>query len=59
MRKEHPNAYRPWTADQDDRLKLGFQNGVSVDELSKKLGRHKRSVVLRLQKHFGEDVVQL
>ena len=59
MRKDHPNAYRPWTADQDDRLKLGFQNGTSIDELSKKLGRHKRSVVLRLQKHFGEDIVQL
>ena len=59
MRKEHPNAYRPWSAEQDDRLKLGFQNGVSIDELSKKLGRHKRSVLLRLQKHFGEDAVQL
>lgn len=59
MRKTHPNAYRPWTHEQDERLKLGFQNGVSIDELSKKLGRHKRSVGLRLQKHFGEDVVQL
>ncbi len=59
MRKAHPNAYRPWTAEQDDRLKLGFQNGQSIDELSKKLGRHKRSIGLRLQKHFGEDVIQL
>ncbi len=59
MRKEHPNAYRPWTKDQDERLKEAFQNGVSIDEISKKLGRHKRSIVLRLQKHFGEDVVQL
>lgn len=59
MRKDHPNAYRPWTHEQDERLKLGFNNGVGVDELSKKLGRHKRSIVLRLQKHFGEDVVRL
>lgn len=59
MRKDHPNAYRPWTNEQDERLKLGFNNGVSIDELSKNLGRHKRSIVLRLQKHFGEDVVQL
>ena len=59
MRKEHPNAYRPWTAEQDERIKQGFQNGVSIDELSKKLGRHKRSILLRLQKHFGEDAVQL
>lgn len=59
MRKDYPNAYRPWTSGQDDRLKLDFQNGVNIDELSKKLGRHKRSVVMRLQKHFGEDVIQI
>lgn len=59
MRKDYPNAYRPWTAEQDERIKQGFLNGVSIDELSKKLGRHKRSIVLRLQKHFGEDAVQL
>lgn len=59
MRKEYPNAYRPWTNEQDERIKQGFQSGVSIDELSKKLGRHKNSILLRLQKHFGEDAVQL
>lgn len=56
MRQTHPNAYRPWTDDQDSALKQDFQNGVAVKTLSQKLGRHERSIVLRLQKHFGEDV---
>lgn len=58
MRKTYPNAYRPWTAEQDDQLKRGFQQGESVKKLSKALGRHEGSIKMRLQKHFGEDVVQ-
>ena len=57
MRLEYPNAYRPWQAQDDATLKQEFQNGVSVKELSKKLGRHEGSIKMRLQKHFGEDVV--
>ena len=58
MRETHPNAYRPWTAQDDAALKTGFQNGEQIDTLSKKLGRHEGSIKMRLQKHFGEDVVQ-
>jgi hypothetical protein len=57
MRETYPNAYRPWQSADDDVLKQDFQNGVSVKELSKKLGRHEGSITMRLQKHFGEDVV--
>lgn len=57
MRESYPNAYRPWTDQQDSELKTGFQNGVSVKSLSQKLGRHEGSIKMRLQKHFGEDVV--
>lgn len=56
MRESHPNAYRPWTGEQDDLLKQKFQQGSSPGELSDMLGRHERSVILRLQKHFGEDI---
>jgi len=56
MRETYPNAYRPWTKPQDELLKQEFQNGKSVKELSKKLGRHEGSITMRLQKHFGEDV---
>lgn len=58
MRETHPNAYKPWEPVQDDELKLGFTNGLSVKELSQKLGRHEGSIKMRLQKHYGEDVVQ-
>lgn len=57
MRETYPNAYRPWTEQQDALLKQEFQLGKSVQELSKELGRHEGSITMRLQKHFGEDVV--
>lgn len=56
MRETYPNAYMPWLKDQDAALKQEFQNGVSIKELSQKLGRHEGSIKMRLQKHFGEDV---
>lgn len=59
MREKHPNAYRPWTNEQDATLKQAFLAGVSVKELSKQLGRHEKSILLRLQKHFGEDAIAL
>lgn len=57
MRETYPNAYRPWTNQQDADLKTGFQNGETIKALSKKLGRHEGSIKMRLQKHFGEDVI--
>ena len=58
MRETYPNAYRPWTKAQDGELSAGFQNGESIAALSQKLGRHEGSIKMRLQKLFGEDVVQ-
>ena len=58
MRLEYPNAYRPWTSNDDDSLKEKFQQGTSIKKLSKQLGRHEGSIKIRLQKHFGEDVVE-
>lgn len=57
MRETYPNAYRPWKPDDDAAIKQGFHQGMSVSELSKQLGRHEGSITMRLQKHFGEDVV--
>lgn len=57
MREKHPNAYKPWTAADDALLSERFQNGDGVDVLSKELGRHDKSIVMRLQKLFGEDAV--
>lgn len=58
MREEYPNAYRPWEPDQDEVLKQQFTQGESIEGLSRLLGRHEGSIKMRLQKHFGEDVVQ-
>lgn len=57
MRETHPNAFRPWLKEHDEQLKQEFQNGSDLAALSKLLGRQENSIRLRLQKHFGEDVV--
>ena len=57
MRETYPKAYMPWQHADDELLKQEFQNGSSVAQLSKKLGRHEGSIKMRLQKHFGEDAV--
>lgn len=57
MRETYPNAYRPWTKAQDALLKQEFQLGKTPSELSNELGRHEGSIIMRLEKHFGEDVI--
>lgn len=57
MRETYPNAYKPWLDEQDAELKQLFQQGKSLKQLSKRLGRHEGSIKMRLQKHFGEDVI--
>jgi ATP-dependent DNA helicase PIF1 len=57
MRETYPKAYMPWEDSDDATLKQEFQNGSSIKDLSKKLGRHEGSITMRLQKHFGEDIV--
>jgi hypothetical protein len=56
MRKEYPNAYKPWADADDKKLVKEFSNGKTIPELSKLLGRHKGSIKVRLEKHFGEDI---
>lgn len=57
MRETHPKAYMPWEKADDELLKQEFQNGVRVKKLSTLLGRHEGSIVMRLKKHFGEDII--
>ena len=56
MREQYPNAYKPWKKSDDEDLKTAFRNGESVADMSLKFERHKGSIVMRLKKHFGEDV---
>ncbi len=57
MRETHPNAYRPWTTQDDADLKQGFLQGATIAELSERLGRHEGSIKMRLEKHFGGDMI--
>ncbi|MBI3889463.1 AAA family ATPase [Candidatus Saccharibacteria bacterium] len=57
MRETYPKAYMSWEDADDALLKQEFTNGVELKDLSKKLGRHEGSIKMRLQKHYGEDVI--
>lgn len=57
MRETYPNAYKSWSESDDANLKQYFQQGETVEQLSDRLGRHQGSITMRLQKHFGEDIV--
>lgn len=56
MREKHPNAYQPWTADDDQVLKDEFVSGAGLKSLTKQFGRQPGSIRARLHKHFGEDI---
>ena len=58
MRKEHPNAYKPWKDIEDKQLLKLWADGKDIKTLSKKMGRHEGSIRARLKKHFGEDIFQ-
>lgn len=59
MRAEYPNAYRPWSEEDDAKLVKIFSEGkpIKVQKLTKEFGRHPGSIKKRLEKHFGEDAV--
>ena len=57
MREEYPNAYKPWSEKEDQKLidLFGAQN--TTKQLSKLLGRHPGSIRSRLKKHFGDEII--
>ena len=57
MREKYPNAYRPWKFSDDAELKRLFETGSNLKEMSEALGRHEGSIKMRLQKHYGEDII--
>src|SRR3989339_310784 len=50
IREKHPNAYRPWTTEQDEELAKLFSSGISVADLTKKFGRKRGGITSRLEK---------
>lgn len=50
VRQTHPKAYERWTLDEDDQLKVKYQEGVSVSELSTYFQRQPNAIRSRLAK---------
>jgi hypothetical protein len=57
MRKTHPNAFKPWAATEDEKLKKLFKDKQTLESMATAFGRHPGSIHARLKKHFGDDVV--
>lgn len=59
MRQKYPNAYKPWSKADDNKLVKLFsgKKKVSVKEMTEIFGRHPGSIRSRLKKHFGEDSI--
>ncbi len=50
LREKHPQAYRPWSADEEAQLKKMFERGKQMKEMSEKLGRNPGALRSRLKK---------
>ena len=49
-RQEHPNAYMPWSKEDDKQLELLFCEGKSIAELSEIFQRKKGAITSRIKK---------
>jgi hypothetical protein len=50
IRAKHPNAYKPWSKEQDEELKKLFGEGLKVIQLMKNFGRKRGGITARLEK---------
>ena len=50
IRKKHPNAYRPWSEEEDGRLRELFETGEKVKAMAEVLGRQPGAIRARLVK---------
>lgn len=50
IREQHPNAYRPWTAEDDMNLKVLFEDGKTQAAIAKHFGRKPGAIHMRLVK---------
>jgi ATP-dependent DNA helicase PIF1 len=50
LRKSHANAYRPWSEDEEDRLRIFFDKGAPVSQIAETLGRKPGAIRSRMRK---------
>jgi len=48
-RKNHPNAFRPWTPEEEQTLAELFRGGATKDELVEAMGRQVGGIATRLR----------
>ena len=49
-RQEHPNAYDPWTEENDALLKEMWEEGKSVADIADHFGRKQSAIIVRMKK---------
>lgn len=57
MRANYPNAYKPWSKKEDEKLIDLFGAENTIKQLSNLMGRHPGSIRSRLKKHFGDELI--
>lgn len=50
-RKSQPNAGKPWTKDDDSKLRELYQHDCSTTEMAEELGRSELSIIYRLERN--------
>lgn len=53
VRKNHPDAYKSWSSEEEAKLLSLVRANISINEISRTLGRTKGAIVSRLSKLFG------
>ena len=49
-KQENPNAYEPWSENDDARLAQMWKEGHSVDDIAEHFGRKQSAIIVRLKK---------
>jgi len=49
-REEYPNAWKSWSEEQDEELLVAHNEGKSIEEITKIMGRSHKSIIKRLEK---------
>ena len=49
-RQEHPNAFDPWTPEDDEKLRQMWHEGASVDDIAQHFGRKSSAILVRMKK---------
>lgn len=57
IRIDYPKAGTRWQDAEDDQLKKMFEDGAGATDISAALQRQPGAIRMRLQKHYGEEVI--